>query len=174
MDSITKQTPVLTGVEPTSTGVRIETNRSDPETMYWGVLCRTCQGLVAFDMAPYVSFGPKASSLKPGAIRCGQGHNHIYFPRDFRFASFVARISDEVMRKNRDVFRAINPYGQRPSHDFVPEAVKPPANPSSDIPVRGLESGKACSAGLGVDPRREAAQLAAKLSWASWASRKVL
>jgi hypothetical protein len=123
MDGITKQASGIEGLSPTSAGVRTEVNRSVQETTYWGVLCRTCQGLVAFDMAPYISFGPKATSMRPGAIRCERGHNHIYFPRDFRFVSFAVAISDAVMRENRDLYRAINSLGQRTSHDYVPKAV---------------------------------------------------
>jgi hypothetical protein len=78
------------------------------QTTYWGVKCRTCEELVAFDVCPYLSFGTGAASMKPGAIRCSGGHNHIYFPRDFQFIPSSARIPQETMRENRDVYRAVN------------------------------------------------------------------
>jgi hypothetical protein len=81
---------------------------SSAATTYWGVKCRTCQKLVAFDVCPYLSFGIGAASMKPGAICCSQGHNHIYFPRDFQFVPSAATVPDEVMRVNRETYRAIN------------------------------------------------------------------
>jgi hypothetical protein len=129
---------------------------------------------VAFDVAPYVSFGPKAASVKPGAVRCAQGHNHIYFPRDFGFFSFAVAISDDVMRENREVYRSINSVGPRPLHDSAPKAVEPPAKPVSDVPEIGKGKGNAQLASLGPDPRRESAQAAAKERWANWAGQKVL
>jgi len=63
MEGNTKQTRAFDGVPPTSSEVRIEMDRSDSETTYWGVLCRTCQKLVAFDICPYVSFGDGAAGM---------------------------------------------------------------------------------------------------------------
>jgi hypothetical protein len=75
---------------------------------YWGILCRTCGDLVAFDTGPFVSFVCGTASRKPGAIRCDQGHTHIYFPGDFRYYPSVAPIADKTMEENRAVYRAIN------------------------------------------------------------------
>jgi hypothetical protein len=104
MDVNTKQTR-----EPIPGGMQLETDHTNSGTTYWGILCRTCHALVAFDTCPYISFGPGAASMKPGAIRCGLGHNHIYFPRDFGFLPSVDPVSIKVMRENREIFKAINP-----------------------------------------------------------------
>ena len=173
MENIPNQTRAFEGVSPTSAGVRIETKQRCGETTYWGVLCRTCQGLVAFDVAPYVTFGPKELSLRPGAIRCGLGHNHIYFPRDFQFVSSALSIGEAAMRENRILYRAINSSGQPSSHDYVPEAVPPVANAASGAPAHGLEIVKTQPVSLTADPRREAAQAAAKKRWTNWAEVKV-
>jgi hypothetical protein len=82
------------------------------QTIYWGVLCRTCRELVAFDTRPYVSFGPGAVSMKPGAIRCNRGHNHIYYPRDYCFHPSANRISEATMEANRTLYGKINPSGR--------------------------------------------------------------
>ena len=75
---------------------------------YWGILCRTCREPVAFDAPPYNKSGLGKAHVRPGAIRCGHGHNHIYFPRDFRFFSSAAPIAEETMRENRSAYVAIN------------------------------------------------------------------
>jgi hypothetical protein len=109
MEGTTKQTRAYESVPPTCSEVRTETGLSDSETIYWGILCRTCRDVVAFDICPYVSFGPGAASMKPDAIRCGHGHNHIYFPRDFQFVPSAVPIPDATMQENREAYRAINP-----------------------------------------------------------------
>jgi len=80
--------------------------------MYWGIVCRTCGELVAFDGHPNSSFGPTAAGMKPGAIRCRDGHNHIYFPRDFRLYPSAIPIQETTMEGNRAIYRRINPPGQ--------------------------------------------------------------
>jgi hypothetical protein len=75
---------------------------------YWGIKCRTCREPVAFDIRPYHEFGLGSVNVRPGAIRCSRGHNHIYFPRDFRFFSSVAPITEETMQENRATYMAIN------------------------------------------------------------------
>jgi hypothetical protein len=90
------------------------------ERTYWGVSCRTCGDLVAFDIGPCPAFGLGSRILKPGAIRCVQGHNHIYFPRDFRFFPSEIAIAEVTMQANRTAYIAINP----------------PLEPSSDLSVR--------------------------------------
>jgi hypothetical protein len=79
---------------------------------YWGIQCRTCRELIAFDGCPYVSFGPRAASLKPGAICCNQGHNHIYFPRDFCFYPSQTLITEATMKGNRTIYAEINLPGR--------------------------------------------------------------
>jgi hypothetical protein len=160
---------------PASGGARNESNGS--ESNYWGVVCKTCKGLVAFDVAPFASFGLQAFSMQPGAICCGQGHTHIYFPRDFGFSCSVVSIRDAVMRGNRDVYRTINVSGHT-SHDAAP---KPPAaaaeKPAPGAPVRGPELAKKPvkppPESLAADPRRAAAQAAAKSRWTKWAGLKM-
>ena len=83
MEGNTKQAHPCKDNNQASPGSHSEKNTPDKQTTYWGVICRTCRELVAFDNCPYISFGPGAAGMKPGAIRCGRGHNHIYFPRDF-------------------------------------------------------------------------------------------
>jgi hypothetical protein len=173
MEGDTKHTRVFDGVQPASAEVRSEMNERNKETPYWGVLCRTCRELVAFDTCPYMSFGPEAASMKPGAIRCGQGHNHIYFPRDFQFCASAAPIPDAVMGENRELYRAINSPGLRTSHDSVSKVVEPSADPAAEAPVRGPEPVKTRPESLVPDPRREAAQSAAKARWTNWAGLKV-
>jgi hypothetical protein len=46
--------------------------------------------------------------MKPGAIRCRHGHNHIYFPRYFGFFPSAVPIADAVMKENREAYMAIN------------------------------------------------------------------
>lgn len=76
---------------------------------YWGVSCRTCRDLVAFDVGPCPAFGLGTAILRPGAIRCLRGHNHIYFPRDFRFFTSDTPIAEVTMQTNRATYIAINP-----------------------------------------------------------------
>jgi hypothetical protein len=78
------------------------------QKMYWGILCRTCREPVAFDAPPYNASGPGKANVRPGAIRCGQGHNHIYFPRDFHFFPSADPIAEETMRENRSAYIGVN------------------------------------------------------------------
>ena len=172
MEGNTQRTRMFGGASPTCAEARREMNQSIKETLYWGVLCRTCQGLIAFDVAPYVSFGPNASSMKPGAICCGYGHIHTYFPHDFRFSGSRVSISEVVMRDHRDTYRAVASSGQRSSGDSVQEALEQPANPASDVSVLVPAGEKVRPARLGPDPRREAAKMAANKRWANWAGLK--
>jgi hypothetical protein len=131
------------------------------ETTYWGILCRTCSEPVAFDAQPFHEFGLGSANIKPGAIRCERGHNHIYFPRDFRFFPSLLPITEESMQKNRAAYLAINgssetalgtALGNSPRDRPVPQAVR--------------------REGFTPDARREATE-AAKIRWAHWASKKV-
>jgi len=99
---------------PNSSGTRIKTNRlsnspGDYEPTYWGVLCRSCIELVAFDTNAYPSFESGSASMNPGSIRCAHGHVHIYFPRDFQFFFSDVSISDVAMHGNREAYRASSP-----------------------------------------------------------------
>jgi hypothetical protein len=136
-------------------------------TTYWGVLCRTCAEPIAFDARPYNESGLGSANIKPGAIRCFLGHHHIYFPRDFQFFTSAALITVATMQDNRAAYQAANP----PS--------SPPSRTTSDLDpalwsgVRSVQE-ESRSKRLGPDPRREAAQMAAKARWADWARKKVL
>jgi hypothetical protein len=88
------------------------------ETTYWGILCRTCSEPVAFDIRPY-KFGLGSASVRPGAICCVHGHNHIYFPRDFGFFLSAIPIADATMQENRAAYRAINPSPETSSDPSV-------------------------------------------------------
>jgi hypothetical protein len=106
MEGNTNQTRANDGGQSTCNENAICSDQS--QMIYWGVLCRTCHELVAFDVCPYISFGSGAASMKPGTIRCSQDHTHIYFPRDFGFIPSATRIDDETMRENRVAYAAIN------------------------------------------------------------------
>src|ERR1035441_7780133 len=86
------------------------------ETTYWGILCRTCSEPVAFDIRPCQMCGPGAANVRPGAIRCVHGHNHIYFPRDFRLFPSSVPITAATIQENRQAYLAINPSPE-PSSD---------------------------------------------------------
>jgi hypothetical protein len=131
----------------------------EPETTYWGVTCRTCHELVAFDVCPYLSFGDGAASMKPGAIRCSQDHNHIYFPRDFQFISIAVAISEEVMRVNRETYRAIN--SSSPSQGIaIVKSKRPPVASAVEIPV--------------PDTSKRDAQVAEKDRWSHLVDKKAM
>jgi hypothetical protein len=130
---------------------------TEKTTAYWGILCRTCSELVAFDKGPYHSFGPEAASMRPGAILCGQGHNHIYFPNDFHFIPSAVRIPDAVMERNRDVYRAVNP---RPVYPEQPSDLKKHVKSEVATP--------------GSDATRETVREDARQRWSDWANKKAM
>ena len=147
-------------------------DRSHGGTTHFGVLCRTCQELVAFDVCPYVSLGPGAASMHPGAIRCGLGHAHIYFPRDFQFISRAVAVSPSTMKENRERYLAINPrLPVLSSHRGWNVSAAEGNGKRGDSPRRLVEN-EAPPAYSGPDPRREAAQKAAKERWSNWADKK--
>jgi len=88
-------------------------------TKYWGVLCQTCSGPIAFDTRPYNRSGLGSANTKPGAIRCGLDHNHIYFPRDFRFFPSDGPITDATMQENRAAYEGVN-ASSKPASDLDP------------------------------------------------------
>lgn len=132
------------------------------DTTYWGILCRTCRELVAFDRCPYLSFGPGAASMRPGAILCGQRHNHVYFPNDFQFLPSAIPIADEVMERNREVYRTVNP---------TPPEFPEPSNPVEFEVPRDLGVYRSTR---GFDARRETAQNPARYRWTDWAIKKAM
>jgi hypothetical protein len=82
------------------------------ESTYWGIFCRTCRDPVAFDKSPYHRSAVGVFNLSAGAIRCTNGHDHIYFPRDFAFFSSEKPIVDAVMQDHCVAYRAINLAGR--------------------------------------------------------------
>lgn len=132
-------------------------------TTYWGVLCRSCEGLIAFDAFPCSKSGLGAASTKPGTIRCFLGHTHIYFPRDFRLFTSSNLITDATIHEDHVAYEAVNPPSESTSH----------LDPALWSGVRAVQKA-ARSESLAPDPRREIAQTAAKVRWADWASKKVL
>jgi hypothetical protein len=88
------------------------------EMIYWGVICRGCSEPVAFGAPYHHQFDVESSYARPGAIRCGNGHIYIYFPRDFKFFCSAEEIADSVMRANRDAHREINPLAEPRSEDW--------------------------------------------------------
>jgi hypothetical protein len=132
MDGNTQQTRACEGVQPSCVGVRIEVNQSNNRMTYWGILCRTCRELTAFDTRPCDSVGPGAPSMRPCAIRCRLGHNHIYFPRDFRLRPSAILIADAVIQKNCEAFMATNPSSPASSSRPTWRAVEPEPRRESD------------------------------------------
>jgi hypothetical protein len=151
------------------------------EKTYWGILCRTCSEPVAFNTRPYHEFGLGSADIRPGTIRCGHGHNHIYFPRDFHFFASAVPITEETMQENRAVYIAINPS---PQSSFDAARALLPGGPSAlkeTIEAAVLPSGlldpkedKTGSNTHAPDTPREIANKAAKIRWASWARQKVM
>jgi hypothetical protein len=155
---------------PNSNGVRIKTNRcsNNPgghEPTYWGVLCRSCDELVAFDTHPYLSFGSGAASMNPGTIRCAHGHVHIYFPRDFQFFFSDIPVTDAAMQGNREAYRAINPSTQASDVPGGSDEFDEPYGPSDS--VRGME---ACLASAVPNVVRQATRDAADIHLVAWSA----
>jgi hypothetical protein len=142
------------------------------QMIVWGVLCRSCSQPVAFGSPSHQQFELESAYAKPGAIRCANGHNYIYFPRDFKFFVSAEEIPEAAMLKNREAHNAVNPAMATPSGQlngtrWVPDTEKEPGSPEAPKLLKVLP------ANSGPDPRREAAQAAAKSWWANWAHKKV-
>jgi hypothetical protein len=142
------------------------------ENTYWGILCRKCSAPIAFGSPSHQQFKLESTCARPGAIRCPNGHNHIYFPRDFNFFESAEVIPETAMEKNRRDHSAINPiatvstnhwHGTRWSPPEPYGAVRPVTDPKAVSPASIYDR----------DPRREMAQAAAKERWAAWAIKKV-
>ena len=142
------------------------------ETTYWGILCRTCSDPVAFGTHSDHELGLGTENARPGTIRCAQGHNHIYFSRDFRFFVAEVEIAKATMRENRETYRSINPAPQSSLESWLGEPLISERKDESDVPPGGLREGEARPANVFPDPRRETARRAARDRWASWASKK--
>ena len=151
------------------------------EKTYWGILCRACSEPVAFNTRPYHEFALGSANIRPGAIRCGHGHNYIYFPRDFRFIPSSVPITEETMQENRAVYIVINPSPQ--SSSDAARALLPggPSALKEKIEAAVLPSGlpdpkedKTGSKTHAPNAPREIANKAAKIRWASWARQKVM
>jgi hypothetical protein len=142
---------------------------------YWGVLCRECSEPVPFGAPSHQQFELESAYARPGAIRCAKGHNYIYFPRDFNFFSSAEEIPEAVMQHNRDVHGAINrPAVAPPEHLSGKRWVAGEASKASmpHVPTAAAAAKKVSPAISGPDPRRAAAQAAAKEWWTKWAAHK--
>jgi hypothetical protein len=151
------------------------------ETKYWGIWCRACLEPVAFDTRPYHQFGLGSASVRPGAIRCGRGHNHIYFPRDFRFFASAVAISEETMQENRSAYIATNPFSEFSSGALreFPAREQPAAEEKIEAAVVArtpddLEEDKLGSKPPAAEAPRDIARKAAKARWMSWAGKKIM
>jgi hypothetical protein len=151
-------------------------NTLNKQITYWGVLCRRCSDPVVFGSPSHPQFQMESEFARPGTIRCANGHDYIYFPRDFKFFVLDTEITDAAMERNRQAHRAVNPmavvrsdqtYGTR----WVPDQAKEAGSAIVSGAARPVP--RAALAGDGADPRRESAQAASKGWWANWAAKKV-
>jgi len=151
------------------------------ETKHWGIWCRACSEPVAFDTRPYHSFGLGSASVRPGAIRCGRGHSHIYFPRDFRFFASAVAITEETMQENRAAYIATNPSPRFSSG--APRAFLPQEQSAMREKIEAavlarkpddLKEDKMRWKALAPEAPREIARKAAKARWASWAGKRIM
>jgi hypothetical protein len=143
------------------------------QVTYWGILCRSCLQPVAFETSSNQGFVFGSANTRPGAIRCAEGHNHIYFPRDFRFTPSAVAITEATMRANREAYKATNPS---PSHSSgylhaEPSHVQQKRVSSLSAGAPLIDKGRLAS--LVSDARKEAQQVA-KERWANWALKKAL
>jgi len=99
----------------------------------------SCAGLAGADRIRYsfLCLGPEAPSMKLCATRCGLGHNHIYFPRDFRLRPSAIAITDAAIQKNCEAFRATNSSSPASSSRPTWRTVEPEPNPESGSPLGG-------------------------------------
>lgn len=139
------------------------------QTIYWGVLCRACSEPVAFGSPSHQQFELETEYGRPGSICCEQGHNFFYFPRDFKFFSSAEVISDAVMQRNRDAHWAINPPAAAPTNYLSGKRWTPDKRQEAGA---GDVAKPAKTAIARPDPRREAAQAAARERWTNWAIKK--
>ena len=103
---------LIRNIRPNNNNLQVDADQhqlaSPGSATYWGIRCRTCGDLVAFDTPPYHEFGLASANSKPGAICCDGGHYHIYFPRDFQFFSSETRITDATLKRNCEAYHATN------------------------------------------------------------------
>lgn len=142
-------------------------------TEYWGILCRTCSQPIAFGTGADREAGVESSNVRPGAIRCASGHNHIYFPRDFQIFKSSVAIPDALIKQTRAAYQAINPMpAELPTAEDGGVVSEEDGGSAArlDKPVEGGPS----RSDSGTDLRRERAQTAAKSRWARWAIKKAM
>ena len=131
----------------------------DSERIYWGVMCKTCSEPVAFGCPDQQECEMESICAKPGAIRCAKGHNHIYFPRDFKFFASAIEIPEAVTRANREAHKAVNPAPPPPSEEWHGVRWAPePEQGASGNSVNEAKAGQKMQASGTADPRRETAQ----------------
>jgi hypothetical protein len=144
--------------------------------IYWGVLCRRCLDPVVFGSPSHPQFQMESEFARPGAVRCANGHDYIYFPRDFKFFESAEEITAAAMERNRLAHRAVNPsVVARTDHTYGTGWVSDPEEDTSSAMVQDIAkpAARAALASDGPDPRRESAQTASKDWWTTWAARKV-
>jgi len=147
------------------------------ETTHWGILCRTCSEPAAFGTGPHHEYRLGSANARPGAIRCVAGHNHIYFPPDFRFFPSSVPITEATMQENRRAYLAINPPPELSCDPLPGNSLTLRENDEADIHRDGLshlKEVKARPARPVPDARRQVAQMAAKARWKDWATKKVI
>jgi hypothetical protein len=142
------------------------------EMIVWGILCRSCSQPVAFGSPSHPQFELESAYARPGTIRCANGHDYIYFPRDFKFFVSAEPIPEGVMQKNREAHKAINPLVVAPSEQRHGTRWAPEKEQEASFP-EVQKGSQANPASIGFDPRREAAQTLAKDWWAKWGIKKV-
>jgi hypothetical protein len=141
-------------------------------TTYWGVFCRTCQEPVAFDTPPFHEFGLGSVNDKPGAILCGNGHNHIYFPRDFHFFESQSAIGEVTMLENRERYKAVNPSRRASIEPLAPMSSITRESHKPDSPADVQSNGERRATRDIAVARREV-QRTVRLRWANWAIKKL-
>jgi hypothetical protein len=143
------------------------------ETIYWGVLCRVCAEPIAFGAPCHHQFELESAYAKPGALRCANGHSHIYFPRDFQFFASAATIPEAVMRANREAHPAMQPATvERPQHFFV-KRWTPDGDPAAADAQAAANRAEAQAASAVPEVRRDVPQAAARDWWMNWVLKKV-
>jgi len=152
--------------------VRKSENSLSRETTYWGVFCRSCSAPIAFGAPSHHQFQMESAYAKPGSIRCANGHNHIYFPRDFQFFTSAA-IPEAVLQANRESNPPMKPAAvARPVGLFVTRWA-----PGGDAAAGGAwaltKSAEAQAAAADPEPRRDVPQMAARDWWMNWALKRV-
>jgi hypothetical protein len=138
------------------------------QMIVWGVMCRACSAPIAFGSPSHHRFELESTFAKPGAIRCANGHNYIYFPRDFKFFVSAESIPEATMQKNREAHSAINPPVVTPTDQLYGTRWVPARAQATNSP-----DAKALPEKSGPGPRRETEPPARSDWWPNWADEKV-